>query len=29
LKDFGFGDGDLAMIERANAAALLPRLGAG
>jgi 6-methylsalicylate decarboxylase len=29
LRDFGFGDGDLAMIERANAAALLPRLRAG
>jgi 6-methylsalicylate decarboxylase len=29
LKDFGFGDGDLALIERANAAALLPRVGAG
>ncbi|HEY2137930.1 MAG TPA: amidohydrolase family protein, partial [Xanthobacteraceae bacterium] len=29
LKDFGFGDGDLALIERANAAALLPRVAAG
>lgn len=29
LKDYGFSDGDLAMIERANAAALLPGVGAG
>jgi predicted TIM-barrel fold metal-dependent hydrolase len=29
LKDFGLSDGDLAAIERGNAAALLPRLRAG
>jgi predicted TIM-barrel fold metal-dependent hydrolase len=29
LRDFGFNDGDLAMIERDNAAALLPRIRAG
>jgi len=29
LEDFGFGDGDLTIIGRTNAAALLPRVGAG
>ena len=29
LKDFGFSDGDLAMIERGNALALMPRMRAG